>query len=961
MRVIPCILLFVACGTGSVAAAPTAVVDGARLILRNDRVQRVLQRDGDSWRTISFARADGADVLAVHSGEFALRLMDGRELGIEDYVARAAPAIGKRDGAVVVTLDYRPRVAGMPGAPTAVQVEYWLSDGPVVRKRVSLAMAAGDAVDRLEVECFRTRLPCDRGGTGEPVFIGSAWFVGLEYPGSETGAREGMVRLAHFPGLARQDATGEWGLQSKVAVAGVGQPGDPLELGFSDYLATIRRPSRNFMQYNSWYDLRGNELTAANLVAIYEGFQRNLLAPYGLQMDAFVPDDGWQERDSIWLPRAGLYPTGFAPLRDALQARGTRLGIWMPLNGTNLNAAWGAAQGYEKSNRGDFYCLVGPRYNAAIREATRRVITQGNLAYCKHDFNTLRCSAPGHGHLPDDRHGHEANLDAELELLAYERTLNPDIFLNITSSVWLSPWWLMHADSVWMCASDFGFDRTFPQLSPREWEMSYRDAHFYHVYHDERKLVPVSAMMTHGIIQGKLNRLGGPDETLREWADSVVLYYGRGVQLKELYVTPDLLTPPWWEVLGKATRWAVDNCRVLENETMVGGSPRRGEVYGYAHWQGDRGILCLRNPGFAEQTLDVPFDKTVCYRGPVGRPFHGRVVYPYVAALPTGFTAGTPIRLSVPGVSVLVVELSRGAPEAAAPLTVPALAGGSARATVGEQGRATITARVPVPDEAMQRCDLYLVVQGPGRAAEFESLRVDGASIRPRRATGDTWALHSLDLRPFRGKTISLAAALPGPGDAPFSSPDVTVAVWLVADRPVTVRPLPAEHLPPAVAQGFRRQTVQLLAPTELPRRRQQRALSPADLATIKAARLRIRVFDVNGDPPYRDKFITLNGRQLASVPANRGELSAWQERIIELTPEQLTLLKLRNQLELGNAGGDCYKFAGLTLAVQLADGTWVESSTDAQVHTSVESWLYAEGKTFVQGTSGPVELVFGE
>ncbi|MGD9496542.1 MAG: hypothetical protein AB7Y46_09545 [Armatimonadota bacterium] len=33
-----------------------------------------------------------------------------------------------------------------------------------------------------------------------------------------------------------------------------------------------------------------------------------------------------------------------------------------------------------------------------------------------------------------------------------------------------------------MCASDFGYDKTFPQLAPREWAMSYRDAHFHGVY-----------------------------------------------------------------------------------------------------------------------------------------------------------------------------------------------------------------------------------------------------------------------------------------------------------------------------------------------------------------------------------------------------------------------------------------------------------------------------------------------
>ena len=91
----------------------------------------------------------------------------------------------------------------------------------------------------------------------------------------------------------------------------------------------------------------------------------------------------------------------------------------------------------------------------------------------------------------------------------------------------------------------------------------------------------------------------------------------------------------------------------------------------------------------------------------------------------------------------------------------------------------------------------------------------------------------------------------------------------------------------------------------------------------------------------------------------NKGELDAWQESIIDLTPEKMKRVKLSNVAELTNAGGDCYKFTGLALAVQLADGKWAESSADWTVRCSVGKWKYTEGKVFRGDRSGEIGLGF--
>lgn len=933
-----------------------------RIVLENGFARRVLELDDGVWRSTRFARADGTDALNVCSEEFLIRLLDGSELTARDYRCVGAPRAWTEHEAQVVSVRYAPRRELAPEAPTEVVVEYRLDllNEPYLRKHIRLTLPPGGAVDRLEVERFQTKETCTQGGRGEPVFVGRSWFAGLEYPGSETKHADGLVTLAHFPNLAKKNADADGSvIQSQTAVVGVGKPGDPIELTFSDYLDTVRRPSRVLLHYNSWYDFRQNELTVDALVGTFEAFKKNVLDPYSLKMDVFVPDDGWQNPQSIWVPRENLYPHGFRPLAEALEARGTRLGLWMPFNGFNLDTAWGAKRSYEKSDQGRYYCLAGPKYNAQLRKVIEQITREGNVGYYKHDFNQLQCSDKGHGHLPDARHGHEANLDAELELLAFERALQPDIHLNVTSCVWHSPWWLMHADTIWMAAGDFGYNYGWPQLSPREWAMSYRDAHFYKLYTERNTLVPLSAMMTHGIIHGRYQLLGGKEETLREWSDYVVMYYCRGVQLMEWYITPELMTPEQWEVLGRATRWAIPNRNVLENVVLVGGDPRQGKPYGYAHWSKDRGLIALRNPDVRPQEIEVPFDKSVRYRGDNGKTFQGRIIYPFIEKMPGKFTSGQAVRVTVPGCSVMVCEFAPSLDAAPNPVTPPSPPAATCKVVQNETGPDAAVARVEVPDERMQRCDLYFIIRS--RAAELAPARItlnkQAAGVREGR--GSDWSIYSVDLRDCKGRVVDVALNF-GEADSPFSLPEASITAWLVLDRAVAVaRDFSAEHLPLPISNDFRRQTVELLRETKLMGRDNRAALTAEQLKSIQAAKLRIVVFDSNGEPRYRDKFIYLNGQKSEAVPANTGALSAWQQHVIDLPVGDLGRLRLTNQMEVTNPVGDYFKFTGLSLAVQLSDGSWVETRQHGQTYSSVVPWAHAEGTPFSNGRSGLIELSF--
>jgi hypothetical protein len=194
---------------------------------------------------------------------------------------------------------------------------------------------------------------------------------------------------------------------------------------------------------------------------------------------------------------------------------------------------------------------------------------------------------------------------------------------------------------------------------------------------------------------------------------------------------------------------------------------------------------------------------------------------------------------------------------------------------------------------------------------------------------------------------VATTVQLPGAGDRPFSAARVRFEAWVVADRPQAEQPRPAGlQTPWPIAQGYRRDSARL-ADIVIERRQAAEHLTDDDLAHLQAGKLRLEVFDVNGEPPYADKWVLFNGDRLARVPANRGELSAWQEHFLDLTPEQLAKLRRANTVVLTNAGGDCYKFRGLALSLQKPDGKWVVTPMDEGTYSSVDGWLYTEGALF--------------
>jgi hypothetical protein len=627
----------------SVAILPAQADDGT-FRLTNGLVYREIVIDRGILRTTGWGREttpkDSIRTLDT-TKEFQVDGLTNR-----DYRASLAEQNQPPDHPLSeITFDLTPIEPNHP----ELRVKYLAVPGKTLLRK-TIEMQARDVIEKLDVESLDLARGGVGGGLGQPITIADAWFVGIEYPAGHNRIDGPSIRCGHFPsGRVKQ---------SKTAVLGSGAENEPIREAFLRYVDQHRPRRGPFLLYSSWFDRRQHELTPEACLSTFDSLQKNLLAPYGLTLDAFLVDDGYQKRDSLW-QTAPQWPGGLASLAIQLQKKGSHLGIWMPLNGLGLDPSFGQKQGWKLAHFEDknFYSLADEKYLSAIRGVIDQWIDNEQITCLKHDFNFFDAILDDGPATPDTRR--EAITDSTIRLLEETRRKRPGIFLSLTSGVNLSPWWLWYADTLWMGYGDYNHDRSFAQSTSRQEEMTYRDEKLYRRLRIENVPIPPSALMTHGIIRGRLDETN-PQTTDADWNDYVVMTLGRGTELQELYLSPEVMVsaagkPLGWHELGIAIRWARSHAGTLAHTVMVGGHPGQGEAYGYAHWSEDLGIVVYRNPTIVPREVLITTAE---------RPFHQSrhshwtpiVVYPHQQRF-ADLDATSALRLRLPGQSVTVVHL----------------------------------------------------------------------------------------------------------------------------------------------------------------------------------------------------------------------------------------------------------------------------------------------------------------
>jgi hypothetical protein len=429
---------------------------------------------------------------------------------------------------------------------------------------------------------------------GSPLVVGD-FFLGAESPLAESSVvdNRGVSELhSGVPIGAHHSAQ----YSSVVGVAAEGQ----MRRAFLGYLERERaHPYRTFLHYNSWFDIGFftpySQQDALNRI---EAIGTELNKKRGVALDSFLFDDGWDDHNDLWKIRSD-FKDGFEPLKQAAVRFGAAPGVWLsPWGGYGKpkqeRLAAAKRDGYEIVDGG--LALSGPKYYARFHDAVSMMVTQ-------YGVNQFKLDGTGNADRVVNGSAFSSDFDAAIHLIGELRQLKPDLYINLTTGTWPSPFWLFYADSIWRGGDDTEFAGVG---SSRQRWITYRDADTYSQVVKAGKLYPLNSLMLHGIVYAQMAAQLDSDPG-GDFRDEVRSYFGSGTQLQELYITPSLLKVGDWDAIAEAAIWSRSNQSTLVDTHWVGGDPRWLQVYGWAAWSRQKAILTLRNPNSVAQefTCDI--------------------------------------------------------------------------------------------------------------------------------------------------------------------------------------------------------------------------------------------------------------------------------------------------------------------------------------------------------------------
>ena len=153
---------------------------------------------------------------------------------------------------------------------------------------------------------------------------------------------------------------------------------------------------------------------------------------YGIKLDAFVLDEGWDIFESDWVLDKSLFPNGLKPVSDELKKTQTDLGIWFgPTGGYSFRMKrinWMRDHGYEVAGNDEEWnsmmCIAGKNYSKLFCKRVTDMVQEEGVSYFKWDGVQYSCNEAGHGH-NIGRHSTKACVDAMIDKCRSVREDNP--------------------------------------------------------------------------------------------------------------------------------------------------------------------------------------------------------------------------------------------------------------------------------------------------------------------------------------------------------------------------------------------------------------------------------------------------------------------------------------------------------------------------------------------------------
>lgn len=597
---------------------------GSFIVLTND-LFRVVRANGTRYPASALRRQGPPTILELPKRPEAARLAE--RLGGQKVELR----LNSEDGRLGV-----------------VWRAFALEDANYVRQEIEITPLKGD-LGLCEAKWLNEPIPdaAPAGSVdGSPLAAGS-FFMGCEDPMALNQVYGGMVLCR----VLRNTALRQGQSLTRSFVMGVAPAGQQRR-AFLYYLERERaHPYRPFLHYNSWYDIAWTPfaLNETNCLEAIRLFGERFIKPHGVVMDAMVFDDGWDDPKTLWQFHGG-FPHGFTPLAELCGQYHTRLGVWLsPFGGYGQpkqdRLKFGREQGYETNRAG--FSLAGPKYYAAFRQACGEMIRKYGVNHFKFDGIAAGVYASGGG-------DYQLDTEAMRRLMLELRQDEPNLYINLTTGSWPSPFWLRYADSVWRQGGDMGF--AGKGSKQQQW-LTYRDQETFRNIVRKGPLYPLNSLMTQGVAYSRQGTAGNGTFNSAGFRDDVRAFFGSGTGLQELYIQPGKLTAEDWKVLAEAAKWSRRNADVLVDTHWIGGDPSKSEIYGYASWTPRQGIVMLRNPD--DQLHTFTFEPGAAFELPPGAPSKYSLHSPWAEDAPKPALSvgiGQPVQVVLQPFEVMVLD-----------------------------------------------------------------------------------------------------------------------------------------------------------------------------------------------------------------------------------------------------------------------------------------------------------------
>ena len=640
---------------GDTLALPArAVLTPDDISLGNDAITAVWSIASGAFRPVRLSDGVNRTALPVPAHAFTLTLADKSAIAARDMRITAPPRMevlvaNPRASRMAERISGRSVTLTLQDVSGRIEAVWRgiLRDGShYVRQELTLR-ALGDAIPLREITLldFNAANAMDTGTVrGTPIVAANAFF-GFEHPLAATGVDGDRVRCLMTRTLPLRPGTA----LTVSSVTGVARAGQMRR----DFLAYVERerahPYRTFLHYNSWYDLGYfNKYDEAEALAAIAAFGMELHEKRGVTLDSFLFDDGWDDPKTLWRFHAG-FPNGFANVGEATHRYGAAPGVWMsPWGGygdpREQRLAYGKAQGFETNESG--FALSGPVYYKRFRDTCVDMIR-------RYGVNQFKFDGTGNSSSTFPGSPFDSDFDAAIHLIDELRAEKPDLYVNLTTGTYPSPFWLRYADSIWRGGEDHQFAGIG---SSRQRWITYRDADTYEHVVRASALYPLNSLMLHGMIYARSahNLMTDPGN---DFSSEVRSYFGTGTQLQEMYITPGLLSRNDWDMIAEAARWSRANADTLVDTHWVGGDPLRLEPYGWASWSPRKGLLTLRNPSNVPQRIAIDIERA--FELPAGAPQRYYATSPWAVdrgGPPIQFRAGEEREIRLAPFQVLTLE-----------------------------------------------------------------------------------------------------------------------------------------------------------------------------------------------------------------------------------------------------------------------------------------------------------------